>query len=104
MTATTEARPIDLLRAIVHSANYAVAFTKRDQIAEANEHVDAIERLLAAYRAANPRLCGDQLEGWTCTLPDGPHPIWKHRDETGTWWDQMCVPPYTNRDRLATSA
>lgn len=58
-----------------------------------------------AERAArsDPRPCGDQLDGWTCGLSDGPHPDWKHRDDTGAWWDQMCVPPYSNRDRLAAA-
>lgn len=47
------------------------------------------------------RLCGDQLTTWTCSLPEGPHPDWKHRDSGGHWWDQMGEPPYSNRDRLA---
>jgi hypothetical protein len=46
-------------------------------------------------------LCGDQIPGMTCTLPDGPHDDWKHRDEEGHWWSQMRVAPYSNRDRLA---
>ncbi|AVH59946.1 MULTISPECIES: hypothetical protein [Streptomyces] len=45
--------------------------------------------------------CGDQIPGMTCTLPDGPHDDWKHRDEEGHWWSQMRVPPHNNRDRLA---
>lgn len=32
-------------------------------------------------------LCGDQLTEWTCTLPAGPHPDWKHRGD-GHWWTQ----------------
>lgn len=46
-------------------------------------------------------LCGDEIPGMTCTLPDGPHDDWRHRDEQGHWWSQMRVPPYSNRDRLA---
>ncbi|MFE4420388.1 hypothetical protein [Streptomyces sp. NPDC056817] len=49
-------------------------------------------------------LCGDQIPGMTCTLPDGPHDDWKHRDEEGHWWSQMRVPPYSNRERLAAEA
>ena len=48
--------------------------------------------------------CGDQIPGMTCTLPDGPHDDWKHRDEQGHWWAQMRIPPYSNRDRLAAEA
>jgi hypothetical protein len=50
----------------------------------------------------DPRPCGDQLTEWTCTLPPGPHPNWRHSDDVhGVWWDQMGDPPYSNRDRLA---
>lgn len=48
-----------------------------------------------------PAECGDQIPDMTCTLPDGPHDDWKHRDEVGHWWSQMRIPPYSNRDRLA---
>lgn len=44
--------------------------------------------------AAEP--CGDRLTEWTCTLPAGPHPDWRHRDSEGRWWDQarpMATPP-----------
>ncbi|MFJ9037927.1 hypothetical protein ACIRF8_15205 [Streptomyces sp. NPDC102406] len=27
------------------------------------------------------RPCGDQFNGWTCTLRRGPHPDWRHIDE-----------------------
>lgn len=37
-------------------------------------------------------LCGDQLFGWTCTLPAGPHPDCKHRGN-GHWWDQTRPVP-----------
>lgn len=34
-------------------------------------------------------VCGDQLDRWTCTLPSGPHPRWRHLDEqSGRWWSQ----------------
>lgn len=50
----------------------------------------------------DPRPCGDQLAGWTCTLPPGPHPEWKHRDQVaGAWWPQSPIPPHSNRDRTA---
>lgn len=42
-------------------------------------------------------VCGDQLTTWTCTLPPGRHPDWRHVDATaGKWWDQPAVPPYSN--------
>jgi hypothetical protein len=47
--------------------------------------------------------CGDNLFDRTCTLPPGPHPMWRHLDETtGTWWTQSRVAPYSNRDDEAT--
>jgi hypothetical protein len=46
--------------------------------------------------------CGDQVAGWTCILPDGPHPDWRHRNGIeGMWWDQSRVEPYSNRDQIA---
>lgn len=49
--------------------------------------------------------CGDQLTEWTCTLRPGPHPRWRHVDEVnGAWWDQMAVPPYSNRDQVRAGA
>lgn len=34
--------------------------------------------------------CGDQLADWTCSLPAGPHPDWRHNDQTeGAWWTQV---------------
>lgn len=48
-----------------------------------------------------PETCGDRLEDWTCTLPPGPHPRWKHQDQTaGAWWSQSGVPPHSNRDQV----
>lgn len=42
-------------------------------------------------------ICGDQLGEWTCTLVQGPHPRWRHYDETtGTWWQRSAVWPRTN--------
>ena len=50
----------------------------------------------------DPRPCGDQLTEWTCTLPPGPHPDWRHRDQiAGAWWTQSRVAPHSNRDCLA---
>lgn len=44
--------------------------------------------------------CGDQLTEWTCTLPSGPHPGWRHYDKiNGMWWTQGRYEPYSNRDR-----
>lgn len=44
--------------------------------------------------------CGDQLFDWGCTLLPGPHPNWRHLDEnSGAWWDQSRVPPYSNCGR-----
>lgn len=55
MTDTTAARPIDLLRGILHGTRHAIRLTKEGRTAEATEHVDAIDRLTAAYRAAVSR-------------------------------------------------
>ncbi|MGW6255429.1 hypothetical protein [Streptomyces sp. NPDC055085] len=53
----------------------------------------------AALTVLDPRPCGDQLTEWTCTLPPGPHPQWRHVDDvTGAWWTQSRIPPYSNRD------
>lgn len=49
---TKPASPIDLLRGVLHSARWAVDLTRENRLDEANEHVDAIERLIAAYRTA----------------------------------------------------
>ncbi|MGW6262405.1 hypothetical protein [Streptomyces sp. NPDC055085] len=49
---------------------------------------------------ADPRPCGDQLTEWTCTLPPGPHPEWRRRDDiNGAWWTQSRISPYSNRGR-----
>jgi hypothetical protein len=41
--------------------------------------------------------CGDQLTKWTCTLPPGPHVNWRHMDEeTGAWWTQTRLFPYSS--------
>lgn len=52
MTDTTAARPIDLLRGILDGTRHAIRLTKEGRTAEATEHVDAIDRLTAAYRNA----------------------------------------------------
>lgn len=49
---TKAASPSDLLVALTHSARMALTATKQGQPSTANEHVDAIERLVGAYRAA----------------------------------------------------
>lgn len=62
--------------------------------------VDAIVELINPQ--SEPRVCGDRLVDWTCSLRDGRHLDGKHRDEfNGAWWDQSQVPPYSNRDRVA---
>jgi hypothetical protein len=47
-----------------------------------------------------PTTCGDQLTEWTCTLPPGPHPRWRHVGD-GHWWTQSAVPPHSNRELVA---
>jgi hypothetical protein len=62
--------------------------------------VDAIVELINPQ--SEPRVCGDQLVDWACSLRDGRHLDGKHRDEfNGAWWDQSSVPPYSNRARVA---
>jgi hypothetical protein len=39
--------------------------------------------------AASIEACGDQLFEWTCTLPGGAHPYWRHADTEGHWWTQV---------------
>lgn len=52
----------------------------------------------------DPAVCGDQLTEWTCTLPPGPHPRWRHVDDkAGAWWSQSAVPPHSNRDAVQAS-
>ncbi|KAB8162938.1 hypothetical protein FH609_004220 [Streptomyces sp. 3MP-14] len=49
-----------------------------------------------------PAVCGDQLEDWTCSLPPGPHPRWRHVDKaTGAWWQQSAIPPHSNAPTVA---
>lgn len=44
-----------------------------------------------------PEECGDRLQEWTCSLPPGPHPGWRHMDEVdGAWWSQSRVFPYSS--------
>ncbi|MFJ3834484.1 endonuclease VII domain-containing protein [Streptomyces sp. NPDC090054] len=60
--------------------------------------VHDIDRRPAPDQLAAPQTCGDRLADWTCTLPLGPHPNWKHEDEAaGAWWGQSVVPPHNNR-------
>lgn len=49
---TKAANPTVLLGSILHSARWAVILNKQGQSDEVSEHVDAIERLIAAYRTA----------------------------------------------------
>ncbi|MDK1473665.1 hypothetical protein QNO07_09555 [Streptomyces sp. 549] len=66
--------------------------------AEGLHDLAAYGRELADLITHTPTPCGDQLTEWTCTLPTGSHPGWRHIDETtGAWWDQSAIPPHTNR-------
>lgn len=89
--------------------------TKRDRAKAAEAGLTLELMTVAHYRehvGANwecdqhkPDPCGDQLTEWTCTLRPGRHPDRKHRDEVnGAWWDQMAVPPYSNRDQIRDDA
>ncbi|MFJ1993008.1 hypothetical protein [Streptomyces asiaticus] len=49
---TTAPHPWHFLYAIIHGTRHAIRLTKGGRTAEAIEHVDAIDRLTAAYRAA----------------------------------------------------
>lgn len=51
-TPPTTARPVDYLRGMAYSMCHAIRLTKEGDEGEAGEHVDAIERLIAAYRTA----------------------------------------------------
>jgi hypothetical protein len=49
-------------------------------------------RTIAEAMAGRPApVCGDQLTDWTCTLPAGPHPDWRHGDGEH-WWTQTRCP------------
>lgn len=49
---------------------------------------------------ATPAVCGDRLVEWTCTLPPGPHPAWRHWDGNhAATWPQPTAAPYSNRDQ-----
>jgi hypothetical protein len=51
---------------------------------------------------SEPTTCGDQVAKWTCTLPPGPHPSWRHWDDVaGAWWTQSAVAPHSNREQIA---
>ncbi|MFF2731818.1 hypothetical protein ACFVS9_28405 [Streptomyces sp. NPDC058008] len=59
-------------------------------------HTTPADQLRAA--AEDTAECGDQLTEWTCTLPPGPHPNWRHVDSNaGAWWDQSRIAPHSNR-------
>jgi hypothetical protein len=51
-TPPATARPGDYLRGMAYSVCHAIRLTKEGDPGEAGEHVDAIERLIAAYRTA----------------------------------------------------
>jgi hypothetical protein len=51
-TPPAAARPGDYLRGMAYSVCHAIRLTKDGDPVEAGEHVDAIERLIAAYRTA----------------------------------------------------
>ena len=48
---TKAANPGVLLTALLHSARWAVILNEQGQAGEVGEHLDAIERLIAEYRA-----------------------------------------------------
>ena len=61
----------------------------------------AYAEIVAILLGAAP-VCGDQLVDWTCALPAGPHPAWKHAGD-GAWWTQTrcpadCGQPNTTHD------
>jgi hypothetical protein len=51
-TSPATARPVDYLRGMAYSMCHAIRLTQKGDQGEAGEHVDAIERLIAAYRTA----------------------------------------------------
>jgi hypothetical protein len=51
-TPPATALPVDYLRGMAYSMCHAIRLTKQGDQDEAAEHVDAIERLIAAYRTA----------------------------------------------------
>lgn len=69
---------------------------------------DPVKELLSwreasrAWPKPDAVVCGDQLVDWTCTLPPGPHPHWRH-DDGEHWWTQTrcaadCGQPSTTHD------
>jgi hypothetical protein len=50
-TVTTEQQPHLTLAGLAQQAGYAYRFAKAGQVTEAVEHLDAMERLIASYRA-----------------------------------------------------
>ena len=51
-TPPATARPVDYLRGMAYSMCHAIRLTKEGDVGGAGEHVDAIERLIVAYRTA----------------------------------------------------
>jgi hypothetical protein len=92
---TVDDRPHLFLAGLAEQAQYAFGFAKAGQHKEALEHADAIERLIAAYRAAIGARSNDltdlvkdltdpdpchfdhhgycQAHGWFATEPACPH-------------------------------
>jgi hypothetical protein len=89
-TITTDDKPHLTLARLAQQAGYAYRFAKAGQLAEALEHLDAIERLVASYRT---ELGGkDTLAAWLyqrfavihgCpawdTLTDDDRSYWEHQ-------------------------
>lgn len=59
---TPTASPSDLLDTLSHCAHLALTATEQERAVEANEHVDAIERLVRAYRTAAQPEWATELE------------------------------------------
>lgn len=64
-TTTTDDKPHFFLAGLAEQAQYAYGFAKAGHTAEALEHADAMERLIAAYRDAihveQPGVVGNEL-------------------------------------------
>lgn len=106
-TVTTDDKPHLILAGLAQQAGYAYRFAKTGHTAEALEHAEAIERLIAAYRTAvrpvsTPKIvaiCGSTrfMEEMTeadlretaagnivvkpgCNMKE-PHPLWEDPDD-----------------------
>jgi hypothetical protein len=75
-----------------------------DDVDPTSEYAEWVGDLASAIVGALPATttCGDQLFEWTCSLPPGPHPYWKHFDEVADRvWIQSRRAPHSNRDHVA---